>query len=669
MGKALSRRSRIWIASAVIVGAAFVSSAQNVSASTRTQVKFKFAANTQAEFVLVVGPSAVQKIRIDEGDVQTLTLGVSMQGSVERRVNGRPVSRPDGVFRISLHLIDGDGKYIGPVNFKTAAKSGSRNKWSTNVLPIAKGLTNLGTITQKSGYATSGITLGAKRFGKFTNVKSLVTGEPTGAGTLGLKSRVGTRSASITELAVACGDEIDDDLGGDCDLDGVVNAVDPDDDDDGILDLADRSTAGFDSQKYLPWSTLYLDLGGSGSQKTLNANIDSVTKADIELAIGADNGSFATAFFLNLPPGTADDYDAAWIDCGDLSYCNASTGTATTGPPSGSLTRIINRFWCESVNSAGGCESTLLWRDYTGTIAVNTEDPDSSDNYIVEAGQDPIANGLTYSFSNGNGVWAGSMRPNVDPIGTGVLEAFRFGDPYVLKLRNKDTGEITSVPMSLGAYFITVPAIKSANGEAVNYTDGSPLGTQANPIPVAADGTFSIEFWRPQRQAVAGVDYEDDGSTDLRLMDLGGLRYGFIMGTNVDYRPSALIGSYSGAEVGCTSNATAGIYSELPANLARTPDESTEHPEYDKNLWPLTDRGTDGPSSDGRDLGFIFNMKKCVQYLEQRNADYNSGATLNTSSTRLIPIQLTAVGIDLTGGASRAAQTFWVELPVSASSW
>ncbi|NBO53531.1 MAG: hypothetical protein EBU84_02825 [Actinobacteria bacterium] len=672
LSKKITIRTSLFAALAFIFCAVSMNPQSPVLAVTnKTQIKFKFAPSTSAEFVMVVGPSAVQKIRIRKGADQTIILGTSMQGTVRRVVDGRPVLRPDGVFRVSLHLVDSDGKYVGPVNFKTTSMSGGKNKWSTNVLPTAKALTNLGTITQRNGYGVSGITLAARNFGKFTNVKSLTTGEPTGAGTLGLKSRVRANPASIRDLAVTCRDEIDDDLGGDCDLDGVVNAVDPDDDGDAILDLADKSTARFDSQKYLPWSTLYLDLGGTGSQKTLNANIDSVSKADIELAIGADNGSFATAFYLNLPPGTADDYDAAWIDCGDLSYCNSSTGTATTGPPSGQLTSVFNRLWCTAENSAGGCESTVLWRDYTGTIVGNPNNAGSADNFAVEAGDDPVANGLTYSEMNGSGVWAGSMRPNVDPIGTGVLESFRFGDPYVLKLRNKTSGEITSVPMSLGAYFITVPAVKSANGVAVDYASGTPLGTESNPIQVNSDGTFSLEFWRPQRQAVAGVDYADDGSSDLRLMDLGGLRYGLIMGTHVDYRPSALVGSYAGSEVGCTSKESAGIYSDLPTNLARTFDENLENPQYDKNLWPLTDRGADGPSSDGRDLGFTFDMKKCIEYLEERatHSNYENTATLDTSTTRKIPIQLTAVGIDLTGGASRAAQTFWVELPEDRSGW
>ena len=664
-----TKLSRVIIAGAMALSGLVAVSQQVAAVNTKvakTQIKFSFKnERSSADTLLIIGPSGVIKVPVRGGVQKTITLGPSMQGTRTVRRDGREVKVPDGVFRVSLHFLDSDGKYLGPITFKTAAKQGSRNKWSTNVKPLPRGVTNLGVIDQiDATYGRGSVTLAANRYGRITSVTSLATGKPVGAGTLGLKIRSGMSSSRIHDFAVQC-DETDQELGGDCDVDGVVNAIDPDDDDDGILDLADKSTSGFESQKYLPWSTLYLELGGSGDRKTLNANIGSVTKEDIELAIGADNGSFATNFYLNLPSDAAD-FDAAWIDCGDLSYCNAETGTATTGAPSGQVGSAFNNLWCAGhLNSGGGCELQILWRDYLGSLIRNANDPESDQNVRVSDDGDDIHNGLTLSENNGSMVWAGSMKPNVGELGTGVLEQFRVGDPYVLKLRNKETGAIQSIPMSLGAFFVTVPALKSANGELVNYAEEFPLGTEANPIPVGDDGTFTIEFWRPQRLAVAGVDYAaDDVEGAMDYMDLGGLRYGLIMNTDVEYRRSALVGSRSGAEVGCTSAAANNIYVDLSANFARTPD-TQGNPQWFMNLWPLTDRSTDGVTGSENVVSFTFNMVNCIEYLESRaTAGYtDTSATLDISVTRKIPIQLTAVGIDLTGGASRAAQTFWVELP------
>lgn len=663
-----TKLSRVIIAGAIALSGLVAVSQQVVAVNTKvakTQIRFSFKnERSSADTLLIIGPSGVIKVPVRGGAQKTITLGPSMQGTKTVRRNGQNVKVPDGVFRVSLHFLDSDGKYLGPITFKTAAKQGSRNKWTTNVKPLPRGLTNLGVVDQiDATYGTGSVTLASNRYGRITSVRSLATGKPIGAGTLGLKVRAGMSSSRIHDFAVQC-DETDQELGGDCDVDGVVNAIDPDDDNDGILDLADKSTAGFESQKYLPWSTLYLDLGGSGDRKTLNANIGSVTKQDIELAIGVANGSFGTNFYLNLPDDAAN-YDAAWVDCGDLSYCNAETGTATTGAPSGSLGRAFNHLWCaDHLNSAGGCEINIFWNDYVGSLIKNANDPESNQNTKVVDGGDEIHNGLTYSVDNGRGIWAGSMSPNVGELGTGVLEQFRVGDPYVLKLREKDTGNIKSIPMSLGAYFVTVPALKSANGSAINYTEEYPLGTEANPIPVGDDGTFTIEFWRPQRIAVPGVDYTEDGSGDTRYVDLGGLRYGLILATDTSYKRSALIGSREGAEVGCTSAAASNIYVDLSSTLARTPDNQG-NPEWFMNLWPLTDRSTDGVTGSDNVISFTFDMVNCIEYLESRHrAGYtDTSATYDPSVTRKIPIQLTAVGIDLTGGASRAAQTFWVELP------
>ena len=157
-----------------------------------------------------------------------------------------------------------------------------------------------------------------------------------------------------------CPAETDQDLGGDCDADGVVNAVDADDDNDAVMDVADSSTKDFPAAGWTPTAGIRSRIGGTGSEKTLNANINTATlDADIDSMLGGPNASFQLAFFFNLDNDEARSYDAAWVDCGDLEYCSASTGTATTGPTSTPLNPFFNKYYCTKTNSAGWCEAPV----------------------------------------------------------------------------------------------------------------------------------------------------------------------------------------------------------------------------------------------------------------------------------------------------------------------
>lgn len=579
--------------------------------------------------VLVIGSSAAKRL---SATAKSVTLPRTFQKG--------------GRYTFSLHLVNPDGTYAGPVVFGTTAK---KTSFTTNVVTTKS--VSLGTIkVQSGGWSKASSKLRPGQYGSLL-VGAAKTGKPKGAGTLGFVKRSSVSSKGVRTFAgESCG-KSDQTLGTDCDKDGVPNAVDADDNNDGKVDMADQKTSSFEAQKYLPWSTLYLE-AGTGSRRTLNANITGLTEADIEEAIGGNNGTFAVNFYISLPPGEAESYENVWVDCGVISYCSTESGTASTGAPSGNVGEEFNRLWCPGdLNSAGGCESPIPWKTYTGTKF-------NSSGKGTKIDAPGVSNALTYFNNNGGGVWAGSMVPNT---GAGTLSKFLAGDPYMLKLKPLSGAAVVERPMSLGAYFVTVPAVKTVNGTAVDYSASSIIGSRYNPIVLESSGEIALSVWRPQRLAVSGVDQVAEGQ---KFVDLGGLRYGLILNASGGSE-SALKATGEQREVGCSSASAAGNYTEV-GSLARTPDNDPQE-QWNLNLWPLTDKAVDGPVSVDSVLTITLNLKKCVA--ELKAAPQRRRVQLDTSQTRVIPVQLTAVGANLTGGASRAAQTFYVQVPADTSGW
>ncbi len=568
--------------------------------------------------VLIIGPKTAVRKTITTADLsgtKTIALPTSFKNSA-------------GKYAYSVHLIGAGGRYLGPVSFKT-----STNKYSVNVIADASKTLDIKDIQLMTGYGKSSLTLGTAKFGKVltgnTNFK------PAGAGTRGLVKRSSAALFSVLPLAgVTCQSTADQTLGADCDSDGIINALDADDDGDKVLDIADTSTKSYESQKFTPWSTLYLSMSTA-----LNANIGSLTQAElitgIEAAVGGEN-NFNINFFLNLTSQVAQSYDAVWVDCGSVAYCaNTESATAIGGAPSSQLGTGFNRLFCTDLNSAGGCNSSPLWRTVPGALF----DASYTATEVTGTG---VFNGLVRSVVGGNYGWAGAMQPRT---GAGTLSEVIVGDPYILKLRSASSGAITEMPVSLGGFFITTPALKSVNGEPIDYQE--PLGTRENPIVIDEDGIMDLSFWRPQRQSVAAA-----GETSA-FMDLGALRYGLIFGSNDG---EALVATGQQREIGCTSKANE-AYVSLSTGINRTPD--TGDLQYQLNLWPLTDTKADFAASTGNVIDITFDFGKCFDELALAPSARNF--TL-TGTGNIVSVSLTAVGVDLGGGASRGAQSFYIDV-------
>lgn len=592
----------------------------SASAVAPTQVKMKITGTNKSSVkeVLIVGPKTAVRKKITAADLsgtKTIALPASFKNSA-------------GKYAYSVHLIGAGGKYLGPVSFKT-----STNKYSVNVIADATKTLDIKNIELKTGYGQSNLTLGVAKFGKVltgnTNFK------PAGAGTRGLVKRSSMGAFSVLPLAgVTCQSATDQTLGADCDSDGIINALDADDDGDKVLDIADTSTKSYESQKFTPWSTLFLSM-----TKALNANIGSFTSEElitgIEAAVGGEN-TFGINFFLNFTSQVAQSYDAVWVDCGSVAYCaNSESATAIGGAPNGQLTSGYNGLFCDDVNSGGGCISTPLWRTIPGALF------DANFQATRVTGTD-IFNGLVRSVVGGNYGWAGSMQPRT---GAGTLSKVISGDPYILKLRTAASGAVTEMPVSLGGFFITVPALKSVNGDDIDYDD--PLGTSDNPIVIDEGGIMDLSFWRPQRQSVAAA-----GETSA-FMDMGGLRYGLIFGSNDG---EALVATGPQRETGCSSISD-GAYVSVPTGISRTPD--TGEAQYQINVWPLTDTSGDSAASSDNVIDITFDFGKCFDELA---AAPSARQFTLTGSGNIVSVSLTAVGVDLGGGASRGAQSFYIDV-------
>ena len=591
----------------------------SASAVAPTQVKMRITGTNKSSVkeVLIVGPKTAVRKKITTADLsgtKTIALPASFKNSAT------------GKYAYSVHLIGLGGKYLGPVSFKT-----STNKYSVNVIADASKTLDIKNIELKTGYGQSNLTLGAAKFGKVltgnTNFK------PAGAGTRGLVKRSSAALFTVLPLAAACG-TADQTLGTDCDSDGIINALDADDDGDKVLDIADTSTKSYESQKFTPWSTLFLSM-----TTALNANIGSFTPEElitgIEAAVGGEN-TFGISFFLNFTSDVAQSYDAVWVDCGSVAYCaNTESATAIGGAPSQQLGNGYNELYCTDLNSAGGCESSPLWRTVPGALF----DANFEATAVTGTG---LFNGLVRSVVGGNYGWAGSMQPRTGP---GTLSKVIPGDPYILKLRTASSGAITEMPVSLGGFFITVPALKSVGDDAINYE--APQGTMANPIVIDSDGIMDLSFWRPQRQSVAAA-----GETSA-FMDMGGLRYGLIFGSNPG---EALVATGQQRETGCSS-ISGGAYEYVSDGISRTPD--TGDVQYQINVWPLTDTKSDSAASSSSDIDITFDFGKCFDELA---AAPSSRRFTLTGSGNIVSVSLTAVGVDLGGGASRGAQTFYIDV-------
>ena len=166
----------------------------------------------------------------------TITGGKGLQ-IVVAQANGKgkklTVTAKSGAFRIagaklagaSLHLVDDDGTYLGPI-----VLGGGKTKVYETIK--GSGSLSLGTVKLKNGYAVTAAVPASRTFTTGPYTVTAKAGRPIGAGKLG-RVKVGNGRSALKGY---------DGPGYDTDLDGLPGLFDVDDNGNLILDNVDRTT-------------------------------------------------------------------------------------------------------------------------------------------------------------------------------------------------------------------------------------------------------------------------------------------------------------------------------------------------------------------------------------------------------------------------------------------
>lgn len=174
-------------------------------------------------------------------------------------------------------------------------------------------------------------------------------------------------------------------------------------------------------------------------------------------------------------------------------------------------------------------------------------------------------------------------------------------------------GTVSQIPTTIDFVFNTVPAIASyadsaGDSGAIAYPDVSALGTNANPIQVAAgpngDVVMTFTLYRPQRQGVAGAG-------EPAFMDIGHLGY------ELDFASapppgSTLVGSPTSPQCSAAS------YSNPSSTLALSTGGGSGQPAPAGTLAPplgageMIDSAADQPANPGATISFTVDLAQCM---------------------------------------------------------
>jgi hypothetical protein len=298
---------------------------------------------------------------------------------------------------------------------------------------------NLGTIS-KSGlvYLVKAVSLGSVIASTKTTAKNFI---PVGLATNGLPSSQVARTAlGVTALATTPTD---------VDKDGLVEALDIDDNGNGIIDNYDSVGVTQPENSFRVFSNLKLDMDAS-----INLHATGLSTERVDAALRS-----VQTLAIAVAGGTGETTE---LDCGGLTYCS-SGGTGEAPPNNGS--------------------------SFPGT-AGGTFDPDGD-------GFGTITKGATGDFQLAT---------------KAASSAISGGDTFIERVTSAD-GTERRIPGTLNFVFTSTPALKTIaiNADAAQTIDYSVsvnrLGAINNCLSVPSSGPVSVTMvgWRPQRPGVSSA--------------------------------------------------------------------------------------------------------------------------------------------------------------------
>jgi hypothetical protein len=466
----------------------------------------------------------------------------------------------------TLQLISTSGLYFGPVVLK--------HKGNRAYINLSGRSVNLKLVKVLAGYAVPRRVAG-RAIDRTTYAAADTTGKPLGASKLGVVTVPGGTHRRLLRTAAA---DASAGLGEDTDGDGIPDLYDADADGDLRLNGVDPDS----SSNATAYTTLFLSW-----PEALNINTGSVTQDQIDANLSGPNrfAIYLWFFRFDAPAFSGHTITGAHVDCFGLPWCRPGDGTAVLSG---------------QAETPAGVPLDVPW------ISYNADGSGFPNLYKIERGPDAV--------------WAAGIQPRVTTADMHPGDAFNV-------VFDTDGGDVT-VPASMGAYFVTVPAITSydvgAGPVPVTYPVGpSDLGTSpSNPIQMTSE-QLTVTFWRPQRPAITGAE---SGS----FIDMGHLHYGIPLD----------IGSQ---EFGCPAD-----YSNLSSTLSAGAGSGDQGA---AQLFPLTDSADDAAPDASQTLSFTLDLGACLD----RNGISKSG--------RVLQITLTATGEAEQGGVDRAGMNFVVQLP------
>ena len=492
----------------------------------------------------------------------TVTGGKGLQVVVVQS-NGKgkkvTITAKSGAFKVagvrtagaSVHLVDDEGAYLGPI-----VLGGAKTKVYTSI----KGTANLaiGTIKQKSDYAIAAMVPTSRLYTTAAYTVTAKGGRPIGAGKIG-RVKVGNGRSALKGY---------DGVGYDTDLDGIPGVFDVDDNGNLILDNVDRtgrtgilSRRAFARQAICPAPPAPLTPGcipptpgggGSGTSPTatefrLFSNFKLTGTTNINLYLGGTTAAVQPLI------------DAAFPS-------TLTLATQIAGATSGTLDRPGNTY-CAPHTTAG--------------VA-----------YPLVNGAAAVFAGTALGISNGTTNDA-QITPGASPSEIGSGNAFienAGGNAY---------------PGVLNFVFNTAPAVysyqttASATETLITYdpVTGRATGNigmdPSTPITVGSDGVITLKWWRPQRPIVSGE------ASASGWIDIGGLQY------TAD-APNAPHSS-SGVNIGTgPGNCSLASYSNPVSNGTAFTNSGTAGVQD-----PALDTATNPAAPTGSLLQFTVNAKTC----------------------------------------------------------
>jgi hypothetical protein len=399
------------------------------------------------------------------------------------QANGRAakaaITDPSGAFALkgvklnkaSLHLVQADGLYFGPVVVKASgAKAYCTIKGAASL--------RLGAATLKAGYALVAKVPRARYFATPPYTVTARGGKPLGAGNLG---RVKTGKPLGYKGA-----------GADLDRDGVVGAFDIDDNGNRIIDNVDRTGRGNNRPS------------GSGARAFAAATREtSPTPAPPGPPALCPEGSFYS-------------FSQLWMTGAQQVNANISTITDIDALVARTLPTALK--WGIGFPSGDSAQLDGLGNSYIREHTLNGV----TYPRVNDAPPTYTAEGLLNLTSDPRHPGGGGLQPGALPSEIGS------GDSFVLVDANG-----VRFPGNVNFVFNTAPAVKSyqfdtdaAATEAVydengvfDWGDGRPHDSIQFMVPRGAS-RLTLTIWRPQRKAAPGEPAGAGG-----WVDIGGLWY------------------------------------------------------------------------------------------------------------------------------------------------